>query len=233
MNLILNAIEANFDFRDVTDRLPLLRFMEHSSQRRQSAVGFRVGAGNFNCSVKSRSVCRGQTGSPEVNDHLRRDISQFTFAPGLYLPSHRFKVALHPIDPDRNGVIRLSAEGYTTMSNGASGRKNMPSLEMDRLATEAMQCWADFQEGLSSDKQKYPLPQFRAFWAVTKRYAELTRSDPLIHRSVAGAVNGLVDFLEAERKCVPGVVLRDAERLECLLFSGYDPHFEGDEPPGL
>jgi len=108
--------------------------------------------------------------------------------------------------------------------------KNMPSLEMDRLATEAMQCWADFQEDLSSDRQKYPLQQFRAFWAVTKRYAELTRSDPLIHRSVAGAVNGLVDFLEAERKCVPGDVLRDAERLECLLFSEYDPHFEGDEP---
>jgi len=129
--------------------------------------------------------------------------------------------------------IRLSTEGYTTMSNGASGRKNMSSLEMDRLATEAMQCWADFQENLASDKQKYPLQQFRAFWAVTKRYAELTRSDPLIHRSVAGAVNGLVDFLEAERKCVPGDVLRDAERLECLLFSGYDPHFEGDEPPGL
>ena len=121
------------------------------------------------------------------------------------------------------------------MSNGASGRgtENMSSSEKDRLATEAMQCWADFQEGLSSDKQKYPLQQFRAFWAVTKRYAELTRSDPLIHRSVAGAVNGLLDFLEAERKCVPGDVLRHAERLECLLFSGYDPHFEGDEPPGL
>jgi hypothetical protein len=129
--------------------------------------------------------------------------------------------------------IRLSAEGYTTISKGASGRKNMLSPEMDRLATEAMQCWADFQEGLSSDKQKYPLQQFRAFWAVTKRYAELTRSDPLIHRSVAGAVNGLLDFLEVERKRVPGDVLRDAERLECLLFSRYDPHFEGDEPPGL
>jgi hypothetical protein len=85
------------------------------------------------------------------------------------------------------------------------GEKNMPSLEMDRLATEAMQCWADFQEGLSSAKQKYPLQQFRAFWAITKRYAELTRSDPLIHRSVAGAVNGLVDFLEAERKGVPAM----------------------------
>jgi hypothetical protein len=104
---------------------------------------------------------------------------------------------------------------------------------MDRLATEAMQCWADFQEGLSADKQKYPLRQFRAFCAVTKRYAELTRSDPLIHGSVAAAIHGLVDFLEAEPKCVPGDVLRDAERLECLLLNGYDPHFEGDEPPGL
>ncbi len=75
--------------------------------------------------------------------------------------------------------------------------------------------------------------QFRAFWAVTKRYAELTKSDSLIHRSVAGAVNGLLDFLEVERKRVPGDVLRDAERLQCLLFSEYDPHFEGDEPPGL
>jgi len=54
---------------------------------------------------------------------------------------------------------------------------------------------ADFQEGLSSDKQKYHVQQFRAFWALTKRYAELTRSDPLIHRNVASAVNELLDFL--------------------------------------
>jgi hypothetical protein len=109
----------------------------------------------------------------------------------------------------------------------------MSSLEKDQLAAEATQCWADFQERLSSCKQKYPVQEFRAFWAVTKRYAELTRSDPLIHRSVASAVNELLDFLEGERKRVPSDVLRDAERLECLLFSGYDPHFEGDEPPGL
>jgi len=93
----------------------------------------------------------------------------------------------------------------------------MPSPEKNRLAAEAMQCWADFHEALSSDKQKYPVQQFRAFWAVTKRYAELTRSDPLIHRSVAGAVNELIDFLEGERKRVPSDVLRAAERLECLL----------------
>jgi hypothetical protein len=43
----------------------------------------------------------------------------------------------------------------------------MPSLEKDRLAAEAMQCWADFGEGFSSDKQKYPVQQSRVFWAVT------------------------------------------------------------------
>jgi hypothetical protein len=79
----------------------------------------------------------------------------------------------------------------------------MPSPEKDRLAAEATECWVDFQLGLSSDKRKYPIRQFKAFWAVTKRYAELTRSDPLIHRSVAEAVKGLTDFLEVERKRVP------------------------------
>jgi hypothetical protein len=51
--------------------------------------------------------------------------------------------------------------------------------------------------------------------------------------SLACAVNGLVDFLRVERKQVPADVLRDADRLECLFFGGYDPYFVGDEPPGL
>jgi hypothetical protein len=72
--------------------------------------------------------------------------------------------------------------------------RSMPSPEKDQLAAEATECWVDFQQGLSSDKRKYPIQQFKAFWAVTKRYAELTRSDALIHRSVAEAVNGLTDF---------------------------------------
>ena len=108
----------------------------------------------------------------------------------------------------------------------------MPSPEKDRMAAEVMKCWADFQEGLSN-KRKYPLKQFRAFWAATERYAELTKSDSLIHRHVASAANGLVELLEVERKRVPADVLRDAERLECLVFGGYDPYFEGAEPPGL
>jgi hypothetical protein len=109
----------------------------------------------------------------------------------------------------------------------------MPTSEKDRLAAEARDRWEDFQESLSSEKRRYPIQQFRAFWSTATRYADLTKSDSLIHKSLAAAVNGLVDFLSAERKRVPGEVLRDAERLECLIFRGYDPYFVGDEPPGL
>ena len=109
----------------------------------------------------------------------------------------------------------------------------MASGEKDRLASQVTERWADFQESLSSEKRRYPINEFKNFWTVAKRYAESTKSDALIHRAVAEGVNGLLAFLEAERKRVPADVLRDAERLECLLCSGYDPHFEGDEPPGF
>ena len=41
------------------------------------------------------------------------------------------------------------------------------------------------------------------------------------------------DIVGMGRKRIPDQVPWDAERLECLVFSGYDPYFEGDEPPGL
>jgi hypothetical protein len=43
----------------------------------------------------------------------------------------------------------------------------------------------------------------------------------------------LREFLEVERKRIPGTIIADADRLQSPLFSGYDPYFEGDEPPGL
>ncbi|HEX4169289.1 MAG TPA: hypothetical protein VHZ55_27820 [Bryobacteraceae bacterium] len=55
----------------------------------------------------------------------------------------------------------------------------------------------------------------------------------MIHRSVVQAVNGLREFLQAERKQTPGDILFEADRLECEFFDGYDPSFAGDEPPGL
>lgn len=46
-------------------------------------------------------------------------------------------------------------------------------------------------------------------------------------------MSGLREYLQIERKRVPGDVLFDADRLETILFEGYDPSFEGDEPPDL
>jgi hypothetical protein len=47
------------------------------------------------------------------------------------------------------------------------------------------------------------------------------------------AINGLSEFFQEERKRVPGSILYEADRLECLFFLRYDPHFEGDEPLSL
>jgi len=58
-------------------------------------------------------------------------------------------------------------------------------------------------------------------------------NDPLIHREVAGAINGIVDFVRVERRRIPDTVIQEASRLESIVFTGYDPHFEGDEPPDL
>jgi hypothetical protein len=104
--------------------------------------------------------------------------------------------------------------------------------DKDRMAAEVQERRIDFSMALS-DKRKYPIAQFKAFWEAGKRYAEMTEGDPMIHRVVVESVNGLLEYLMVERKRVPGIVLRDAERLESMIFSGYDCYFEGDEPPGL
>ena len=73
----------------------------------------------------------------------------------------------------------------------ALGRKTekMPTSQKDQLAAVAIDRWEDFQESLASVKLKYPIQQFHAYWLATKRYAELTKAEALIHKSVAAAVH--------------------------------------------
>ena len=108
----------------------------------------------------------------------------------------------------------------------------MPRSEKDRLAAEFQERWIDFQMTLS-DKRKYPVQQFRVAWEIGRRYAEMTKNDAMVHRDVVSTVNGMTDYLTCERKRVPEEVVLKAQRLESLVFSGYDPYFVGDEPPGL
>ncbi len=106
----------------------------------------------------------------------------------------------------------------------------MAESEKDGVAREVADLRITFDSALSN-KRKYPVTEFNAFVQSTRRYVKITAGDPLIHNSVAQAVNGLREFLEVEQKRIPGNILFEADRLE--LFAGYDPSFDGDEPPGL
>ena len=83
------------------------------------------------------------------------------------------------------------------------------------------------------DKRRYPREQFDRFFTAVKAYAEASAKEPLLHRDVVNLMNGFRESLELERKRVPGDMLFDADRLETIFFAGYDPLFEGDEPPAL
>jgi hypothetical protein len=109
----------------------------------------------------------------------------------------------------------------------------MRNSQKHRLATSVATHWLDFQEALSDNRRKYPTREFHEFAQAVRRYVDLTRRDRLVHRTVAEAINRLTESLRLERKRVPGDILYEADRLECLFFEGYDPHFEGNEPPGL
>jgi hypothetical protein len=93
--------------------------------------------------------------------------------------------------------------------------------------------WVDFQAALSDSKRRYPAQEFKKFAQAVRSYIEHSRNDPLVHRRVAQVVSGLPESVQGGRVGLPNEVLVEAERLESLMFAGYDPQFEGDEPPGL
>jgi hypothetical protein len=109
----------------------------------------------------------------------------------------------------------------------------MSGSAKDRLAALVIDQHCALQVALAGSRKRYPIREFRSFAAVMRRYVDATRKDKVLHRGVVQAINGLVEHLQSERRRVPDEVMLEAERLECLLFLGYDPHFEGDEPPGL
>jgi hypothetical protein len=109
----------------------------------------------------------------------------------------------------------------------------MTDSAKDALAAMVEERWVDFQMALSDSKRQYPAQEFKKFAQAVRSYIEDSKNDPLVHRKVVQVVNGLTDSLKAGRDRIPNEVLEEADRLGSLMFSGYDPHFEGEEPPGL
>ena len=109
----------------------------------------------------------------------------------------------------------------------------MTDSAKDALAAMVEERWVDFQMALSDSKRKYATQEFKKFAQAVRAYIEESRNDPLVHRKVVQVLNGLTHSLKVERDRIPNEVLEEADRLECLMFAGYDPHFDGDEPRGL
>jgi hypothetical protein len=86
---------------------------------------------------------------------------------------------------------------------------------------------------LSESKGKYAAQEFKKLAQAVRSYIEQSRDEPLVHRKVVQVVNGLTDSIKEGRDGIPNEVIEEADRLECLMFAGYDPHFDADEPPGL
>lgn len=102
----------------------------------------------------------------------------------------------------------------------------------DLLAEEVMRASVEFNMRLFG-KGRFPISHFKTFFNAVVRYADAMKSERMIHKNVAGEVNGIREMLELESSRAPGKAIADADRLECILFGGYDPYFEGLEPPGL
>lgn len=132
------------------------------------------------------------------------------------------------VPSERGPLLTSERSGRTRSPQGERGGRNA-----QQLAEAIGDAWVDLEMALGANKRKYPLAAFNALLGAVKAYADATAGQAMIHRSVADCVHDLRDYLEGERKRVPGQVLYDADRLECILFAGYDPYFEGDEPPGL
>jgi len=104
--------------------------------------------------------------------------------------------------------------------------------DKERLAQSVVEAYAAFNVALHG-KRGWPRERFHQLFSAVTAYATATTDDRMIHRDVARCVNGLREYLEVASKSVPGAALFDADRLETILFAGYDPSFDGDEPPGL
>jgi hypothetical protein len=108
----------------------------------------------------------------------------------------------------------------------------MNHTDSDKLAEEALNAYAEFEMHLY-DNGPFPMIYFRSFFEAAIRYIESIKNCPMIHRSVASAINGLSGMLELKSSRAIGEAISDADRLECMLFCEYDPYFDGHEPPGL
>ena len=114
-----------------------------------------------------------------------------------------------------------------TQKNAFEGA--MKECILDILAGKVLDARAQFDLQLHGE-QTYPLRAFEELWLALNQYAAALGDSRSLNRDVAREISGLKEYLELESFHTPGEVLAKADRMEMILFAGYDPYFEGNEP---
>jgi hypothetical protein len=89
--------------------------------------------------------------------------------------------------------------------------------ETDRMAETVLNGYTELELALGKSNA-FPRKQFDRFFESVIRYVEKIEDGAFVHRRVAGVLNGLTDCLRLHRKRLPGDVLYQADRLECIFF---------------
>lgn len=102
----------------------------------------------------------------------------------------------------------------------------------DVLAENLINSLREFDLKLDGEME-FPLEAFEELWLALNKYAIALGGSHSLNRNVAREINGLREYLELASFNTPGEVLAKADRMETILFSGYDSYFEGEEPDSL
>jgi predicted Zn-dependent peptidase len=105
----------------------------------------------------------------------------------------------------------------------------MQECTLDILAGKVLDARVEFDMQLHGE-QAYPLKAFEELWLALNQYAAALGDSRSLNRDVAREISGLRKYLELESFRTPGEVLAKADRMEMILFAGYDPYFESNEP---
>ena len=104
------------------------------------------------------------------------------------------------------------------------------AADADELAEAVVHAFSEFDSRLHG-KGAFPKREFEALYGAVVRYAEAAADDPKIHRMVVNLVCSLREYLQVPSLRAPEQVVAEADRMESILLTGQDPHFDGNEPP--
>lgn len=104
---------------------------------------------------------------------------------------------------------------------------------LDALATRVLKAHGEFDARLHESRKRFPDEEFGRLWEAVQAYCTEMKGLDWLHRDVAREISGLREYLALEELGTPGEVLALADRMECILFSDYDPYSGGGDAAAL